>query len=68
MSDDPSKQAEPDDDDNDSDTWPVPPPGFHERLLAAQKARSSGIRASVEIPIVVPKPSEPTAPADQSAE
>ena len=32
------------------DTQPVPPPNYRERVLAAQKARTSGIRQSVEIP------------------
>jgi len=33
-----------------SDTQPVPPPNFRERLLAAQRARSHKIGPSVEIP------------------
>ncbi len=34
----------------DDDTLIVAPPGFRERLLAAQRARTSEIRQSVEIP------------------
>jgi hypothetical protein len=36
---------------NPSDTLIVPPPNFKERLLAAQRARLSTVRPSVEIPI-----------------
>jgi hypothetical protein len=32
------------------DTLIVPPPNYRERILAAQKARTSEIRQSVEIP------------------
>ncbi len=33
-----------------SETLIVPPPGFRERLQAAQRARANEIRASIELP------------------
>lgn len=39
-----------------SDTLPVPPPNFRERLQAAQRARANEIRPSVEIPIPGERP------------
>ncbi len=49
----------------DDDTLIVAPPGFRERLLAAQKARTSEIRQSVEIPNpLLRKPEETTAPPE----
>jgi hypothetical protein len=44
---------------NGEETLIVPPPGFRERLLAAQKARTSEIRQSVEIPNPMKKAEEP---------
>ncbi len=54
------------DESQDDDTLIVAPPGFRERLLAAQKARTSEIRQSVEIPNpLLRKPGETsTAPED----
>ena len=43
-------QDRPLDETQDDDTLIVAPPGFRERLLAAQKARTSEIRQSVESP------------------
>ena len=37
--------------DNGAETLIVPPPGFRERLAAAQRARATNKRASIEIPI-----------------
>jgi hypothetical protein len=34
-----------------SDTLPVPPPSFRERLEAAQRARANEVRPSVTIPL-----------------
>ncbi len=51
----------------DDDTLIVAPPGFRERLLAAQKARTSEIRQSVEIPNpLLRKPAE-TSPSTENA-
>jgi hypothetical protein len=38
--------------DDPSDTLIVPPPGFRERLRAAQRARKLDSRSTVEIPAV----------------
>jgi hypothetical protein len=48
--------------DRDDDTLIVAPPGFRERLRAAQKARTSEIRQSVEIPNPLRKPDDEPAP------
>jgi len=45
----------PDPSDDSSKTLIVPPPGFHERLKAAQRARKLDIRSSVEIPAAPPQ-------------
>ncbi len=51
----------------DDDTLIVAPPGFRERLLAAQKARTSEIRQSVEIPNpLLHKPEENAAAQDDT--
>ena len=47
-----------------SDTLIVPPPTFRERLLAAQRARASEARSTVEIPL----PVQPKVSADDAAE
>src|SRR5260221_13939386 len=39
-----------------SETLPVAPPNFRERLLAAQRARNTEIRPSVEIPVPGSRP------------
>jgi hypothetical protein len=53
---------------NGEDTLIVPPPGFRERLLAAQKARTSEIRQSVEIPNPMKKADEGTPVPEQPAQ
>ena len=55
--------------DRNDDTLVVAPPGFRERVRAAQKARTSEIRQSVEIPNPLRKPDDapaPAAPEDKS--
>jgi hypothetical protein len=55
--------------DHSDDTLIVAPPGFRERVRAAQKARTSEIRQSVEIPNPFRKPDDvpaPAAPEDKS--
>ncbi len=53
------------DEPQDDDTLIVAPPGFRERLLAAQKARTSEIRQSVEIPNpLARKPEDAAAPRE----
>ncbi|HLY25798.1 MAG TPA: hypothetical protein VKQ72_05625, partial [Aggregatilineales bacterium] len=67
-----------------SDTLPVAPPNFRERLQAAQRARNNEIRPSVEIPLpgsrprdlesafrILDKtqpPASPTAPASDASD
>ena len=46
--------------DSPDDTLIVPPPNYRERILAAQKARTSEIRQSVEIPNPLLKKAEDT--------
>ncbi len=54
------------DEPQDDDTLIVAPPGFRERLLAAQKARTSEIRQSVEIPNpLLHKPDDTSPPQEQ---
>lgn len=55
-------------DENGEDTLIVPPPGFRERLLAAQKARTSEIRQSVEIPNPMKKAEDSTPAPEQPAQ
>jgi hypothetical protein len=59
----------PDREDHSDDTLIVAPPSFRERVLAAQKARTSELRQSVEIPNPFRKPDEtptPAAPEDKN--
>ena len=53
---------------SNDDTLVVAPPGFRERVRAAQKARTSEIRQSVEIPNPLRKPDETPAPVPTSPE
>jgi hypothetical protein len=50
MSDQPEINESHEEKDVNSETLIVPPPGFRERLQAAQRARANEIRASVELP------------------
>ena len=50
MSDHPQPNDPQEEKDPNSDTLIVAPPGFRERLQAAQRARANEIRASVELP------------------
>src|SRR5258706_7734736 len=50
MSDHPETNEPQEEKDPNSETLIVPPPGFRERLQAAQRARANEIRASVELP------------------
>ena len=50
MSDQPDINEPQEEKDIHSETLIVPPPGFRERLQAAQRARANEIRASVELP------------------
>jgi hypothetical protein len=49
------------------DTLTVAPPGFRERVLAAQKAKTTEIRQSVEIPNPLLKRSEEVRSVPSSA-
>ncbi len=58
-----------DHDPSPDDTLIVPPPNYRERILAAQKARTSEIRQSVEIPNpLLKKTDDPQAAPDDPAQ